>query len=214
MSPSGVRGKFITVEGQDGAGKTTNLGQIERVIRASGYEVLRTREPGGTPLGDTIRGLVLHGGNLDIDPMAELLLIFAARAQHLNAVIRPALTAGMWVVCDRFTDATYAYQGGGRGMDVGVIGEIEQSVQQDLRPNLTLLFDVDIATGAERAGERSGHDRFESEEAAFKGRVRDAYLARARAEPDRIRVIDAVGSLDRVQGAVESIMREYIDSLR
>lgn len=205
------RGRFITVEGQDGAGKTTNLEEIERLVLASGREVLRTREPGGTPLGDEIRGLVLHRRDLQIEPMAELLLIFAARAQHLATVIRPALAAGTWVVCDRFTDATYAYQGGGRGVDFAVIAELEQRVQGDLRPDLTLLLDVDIATGAKRAG---GEDRFESEEAEFKARVRQAYLARARAEPHRIKVVDAARSLDLVEQEVESILRRYMESVR
>ena len=205
---TGKRGRFLTVEGQDGAGKTTNLDRIEHIVRAAGHEVVRTREPGGTPLGDEIRRLVLHRGDLDIEPMAELLLIFAARAQHLGAVIRPALSAGVWVVCDRFTDATYAYQGGGRGVDPSAIAELEQRIQGDLRPDLTLLLDVDIATGALRA---AGHDRFESEEKAFKHRVREAYLARARIEPGRVRVVDAGRSLARVEKEVESILRQFID---
>jgi len=207
------RGRFITVEGQDGAGKTTNLDQIEDIVRNAGYEVVRTREPGGTPLGDEIRALILHRGDLEIAAMAELLLIFAARAQHLAVVIRPALAAGAWVICDRFTDATYAYQGGGSGVDMAAIAELEQRVQGSLRPDLTLLFDVDIATGALRANGRGEQDRFESEEHAFKDRVRQVYMARARTEPDRIRVIDASRSLDRVGREVETIMHQYITSL-
>lgn len=206
------RGRFITVEGQDGAGKTTNLDRIERLIRAAGHEVRRTREPGGTALGEDIRRLVLHRSDLEIEPMTELLLIFAARAQHLAVVIQPALSAGTWVVCDRFTDATYAYQGGGRGVDFEVIADLEQRIQGDLRPDLTLLFDVDIETGARRAGRRGSGDRFESEEAAFKDRVRDAYLARARAEPRRVRVVNATRSLDSVEEEVESIVLKYIES--
>ena len=209
---AGSRGKFITVEGQDGAGKTTNLDRIERLVRGSGRQVLRTREPGGTDLGNEIRRLVLHGKDLQIDAMAELLLIFAARAQHLSEVIIPALDAGVWIVCDRFTDATYAYQGGGRGVDAAVIAELEQRVQGDLRPDLTLLFDVDIATGEMRAGERGERDRFESEAAAFKQRVRQVYLARAKAEPKRIRIIDAARSLQEVEQEVESVLRDFIDS--
>ena len=209
--PMGERGRFITVEGQDGAGKTTNLERIERLVRSAGYEVLRTREPGGTALGDEIRRLVLHRRDLQIDEMAELLLIFAARAQHLAAVIRPALAAGTWVVCDRFTDATYAYQGGGRGIDFAVIAELEQRVQGDLRPDLTFLLDVDTDTGAKRA---SGEDRFESQEAGFKEGVRQAYLARARAEPRRVKVVDAARALALVEEEVESILRQYIDSLK
>jgi dTMP kinase len=208
----GQRGKFITVEGQDGAGKTTHLDLIGHMVRAAGHEVLRTREPGGTPLGDEVRELVLHHRDLDINPMAELLLIFAARAQHLATVIRPALTAGTWVVCDRFTDATYAYQGGGRGVDPAAIGELEQRVQGNLRPDLTLLFDVDIETGARRAGRHGGRDRFESEQASFKERVREVYLARARAEPGRIRVVDAARALSQVKEEVQSLVLEYLDA--
>lgn len=207
---SSRRGRFITVEGQDGAGKTTNLDRIERIVRAAGYRVVRTREPGGTPLGDEIRQLVLHRGDLAMDAMAELLLIFAARAQHLSAVIRPALAAGTWVLCDRFTDATYAYQGGGRGVDERRIAELEQSVQGDLRPDLTLLFDIDSATGAERADGRGDQDRFESEEESFRNRIRQTYLSRARSEPDRVRVVDASRDLGRVGQEVELIMNQYM----
>lgn len=210
---SSQRGRFITVEGQDGAGKTTNLDRIERVVRGAGLAVRRTREPGGTPLGDEVRRLVLHRGDVEIDAMAELLLIFAARAQHLSGVIRPALAAGTWVLCDRFTDATYAYQGGGRGVDPAAIAELERRVQGPVTPDLTLLFDVDCATGARRANGRGGGDRFESEEAAFKNRVRQAYLSRARSEPGRIRVVDASRSLDRVGREVESIVKQYIEAL-
>jgi dTMP kinase len=207
------RGKFITVEGQDGAGKTTNLDRIEHIVHGAGYPVVRTREPGGTPLGDEIRSLVLHRPELAIDAMAELLLIFAARAQHLSAVIQPALAAGAWVLCDRFTDATYAYQGGGRGVDTAAIAELERRVQGDLRPDLTLLFDVDAATGAMRANDRSGPDRFESEEEAFKIGVREVYLARARAEPGRIHLVDASQSLERVGREVEAIINQYIEAM-
>lgn len=212
MTPAIEPGKFITVEGQDGAGKTTNLARIEELIRAAGYDVVRTREPGGTPLGDAVRELVLHRGDVPIDPMAELLLIFAARAQHLATVIRPALASGRWVVCDRFTDATYAYQGGGRGVESDLIAELEKRVQGRLRPDLTVLFDVDIATGMQRAGLGGTPDRFESEEAVFKNCVRQTYLARARANPDRIRIVDAEQTLEQVSREVESVMRRYIDS--
>lgn len=209
-SSSDKRGRFITVEGQDGAGKTTNLDRMERMVRDAGYRVIRTREPGGTPLGEEIRELVLHRGDLAIDAMAELLLIFASRAQHLGAVIRPALEAGTWVLCDRFTDATYAYQGGGRGVDERRIAALEQSVQGDLRPDLTLLFDVDSATGARRADRRSDQDRFESEEETFRNRIREAYLSRARSEPERVRVIDASRDLDEVGAEVARIMNDYM----
>lgn len=208
----GNRGRFITVEGQDGAGKTTNLDRIERIVRGAGHEVVRTREPGGTPLGDEVRRLVLHRGDVEIDAMAELLLIFAARAQHLSAVIRPALAAGVWVLCDRFTDATYAYQGGGRGVEAAAIAELEQRVQGDLRPDLTLLFDVDCATGARRANDRGGGDRFEAEEEAFRNKVRQVYLSRARSQPARIRVIDASRSLEQVGHEVEAVVNQYIEA--
>lgn len=212
-STSGKRGRFITVEGQDGAGKTTNLDRVEQIVRQAGHEVVRTREPGGTPLGDELRKLVLHRGDLEIEATAELLLIFAARAQHLSSVIRPALAAGAWVVCDRFTDATYAYQGGGRGVETATIAELEQLVQGDFRPDLTLLFDVDSATGARRASNRGGPDRFESEQETFRNNVRQAYLRRARAETGRIRIVDASHSLDRVGEEVAAIMKHYIESL-
>lgn len=209
-SSSDKRGRFITVEGQDGAGKTTNLDRMERMVRDAGYRVVRTREPGGTPLGEEIRELVLHRGDLAMNAMGELLLIFASRAQHLGAVIRPALEAGTWVLCDRFTDATYAYQGGGRGVDYGCIAQLEQNVQGDLRPDLTLLFDVDSAIGARRADGRSEQDRFESEEQAFRNRIREAYLGRARSEPERVKVIDASRDLDEVGHEVKRIMNDYL----
>lgn len=202
-----MTGRFITVEGPDGAGKTTNLDRMERIVRDAGFTVVRTREPGGTPLGDEIRNLVLHGHGPEIDATAELLLIFAARAQHLSSVIRPALAAGYWVVCDRFTDATYAYQGGGRGVDSSAIADLEQLVQGALRPDLTLLFDIDSATGAMRA---TGRDRFESEAETFRDKVRQAYLSRARAEPERVHIVNAARSLDQVGREVESIMNRFI----
>lgn len=210
---SSGRGRFLTLEGQDGAGKTTNLNQIERVVTQAGYDLLRTREPGGTALGDDIRRLVLHGDELNIDPMAELLLIFAARAQHLTEVIKPALAAGTWVLCDRFTDATYAYQGGGRGIDEALIGQLETTVQGDLRPDLTLLLDVEIETGAARSGTSGEPDRFESEATAFRTRVREAYLKRAESDPQRFRVIDAERSLDEVRRQIEDTVLQFIGAL-
>jgi len=208
------RGRFITLEGQDGAGKTTNLDQIERLVSRAGYRLLRTREPGGTALGDEIRRLVLHGGELDIGAMAELLLIFAARAQHLSEVIEPALASGTWVLCDRFTDATYAYQGGGRGLDGALIGQLETAVQGDLRPDLTLLLDVNIDTGAARTDTTGRPDRFESQASGFRARVREAYLERARSDPDRVRVIDAERSLQEVGRQIEEIVRDFIDTVK
>jgi len=205
-----TRGRFITVEGQDGAGKTTNLEAIETFARQAGYEVLRTREPGGTRLGDALRELVLHRSDVEVGAVAELLMIFAARAQHLDEVIRPALAGGAWVVCDRFTDATYAYQGGGRGVDEAMIAELERSVQGTLRPDLTLLFDVDTATGLSRVVNGGDRDRFESQADDFRSRVRETYLTRARAEPGRIRIIDAGRPLDDVAAQVASVMKQFV----
>ena len=199
-----VKGKFITVEGQDGAGKTTSLEFIHHELQRSGRDVLLTREPGGTALGERLRELILDGHDLNIDAMAELLLIFAARAQHLAETIVPALDSGQWVLCDRFTDATYAYQGGGRDLPGSYVQTLENLVQGELRPDLTLLLDVDLDTGARRAGQRCGDpDRFESEEIAFKRKVRQVYLDLARQHPDRIVVIDATAELEQVQQQIQ-----------
>jgi dTMP kinase len=189
-------GRFITLEGVDGAGKSTHLGFVADWVRAQGREVVVTREPGGTPLGETLRELLLHR---DMDPDTELLLMFAARQEHLATLILPALARGAWVVSDRFTDASYAYQCGGRGISAARIAALETWVQQGFQPNLTLLFDVppDVAE-ARRSAARTA-DRFEREADTFFGRVRDAYLARAQAEPDRIRVLDARQSIDALQ---------------
>lgn len=200
-----VRGAFITVEGADGAGKTTHLDFIERHLRAGGHAVVRSREPGGTALGEKLRGVLLGGdgggdGVPAIGARAELLLLFAARAQHLDEVIAPALAAGKWVLCDRFTDATYAYQGGGRGLDARVIGELEDWTHGNLQPDLTLLLDVPVAVAQARAERRgAAADRFERESAAFKQAVRDAYLTRAAQFPQRIKRIDAAAGLAEVQ---------------
>ena len=194
-----MTGKFITVEGIEGVGKTTNIGFIQQQLQAAGREVVLTREPGGTPLGESIRGLLLDPAFTGMDSTCELQLMFAARAEHLARVIRPALEQGKWVLCDRFTDATYAYQGGGRGIDTGVIARLETLVQGDFRPDLVLLLDVPVAVGLARAGNRSDPDRFEQEQVEFFERVRQVYLDRANAEPDRYRVIDAARPLVNVQ---------------
>jgi dTMP kinase len=194
-----VSGKFITVEGIEGVGKTTNMAFVEQTLRAAGYEVVVTREPGGTALGEAIRGLLLDPQYTGMDPVCELQLMFAARAEHLAKVIRPALAQGQWVLCDRFTDATYAYQGGGRGIDTGIIARLETLVQGDFRPDLTLLLDVPVEVGLARASERSTPDRFEQEKVDFFERVRQAYLQMAAAAVDRYRIIDASRSLDVVQ---------------
>ncbi len=194
-----MKGKFITVEGIEGVGKTTNIAFLHKLISGTGKEVVLTREPGGTPLGEAIRGLLLDPQYTGMNADCELQLMFAARAEHLDKVVWPAMEAGHWVLCDRFTDATYAYQGGGRGIDVERIARLEQWVQRDFRPDLTLLLDVPVEIGLERAGNRGALDRFEQEEVAFFERVRQAYLEMARTHDGRYRVIDASQPLEAVQ---------------
>jgi dTMP kinase len=194
-----MKGKFITVEGIEGVGKSTNMDFIHQQLLASGRKVVVTREPGGTPLGEAIRGLLLDPGYKGMDPVCELQLMFAARAEHLARVIRPALENGQWVLCDRFTDATYAYQGGGRGIDSNVIARLEELVQGDFRPDLTLLLDVPVEVGLSRAGKRGALDRFEQEQVGFFERVRNCYLVMAKQHAERYRVIDASLPLEQVQ---------------
>ena len=192
--------KFITLEGGEGVGKTTNLEVIEEFLSRRKVRFVRTREPGGTSVGEAIRGLLL--GFEDTEAETELLLVFAARAQHVKQVIRPALAAGTWVVSDRFTDASYAYQGGGRGLDPCVIAFLEDWVQDGLQPDLTLLLDAPADVGMERARSRGQSDRFESETPAFFERVREAYLERAARHQDRIRRIDASRPLAAVRADI------------
>ena len=192
-------GKFITLEGGEGVGKSTNLRFITEWLERQGIEFVQTREPGGTPLAEQLRTLLLEKREESVDPTAELLMVFAARAQHLNQVIKPALADGKWVICDRFTDATYAYQGGGRGLDRAMIGELEQLVQGDLRPDRVLLLDLDPKIGLQRAAATGEADRFESEQAGFFRKVRAAYRERAEAAPDRYALIDASLPLQDVQ---------------
>ena len=194
-----MTGKFITVEGIEGVGKTTNIDFIHQQLLAAGRDVVVTREPGGTPLGEAIRGLLLDPAYTGMDSTCELQLMFAARAEHLARVIRPALENGQWVLCDRFTDATYAYQGGGRGIDTGVIARLEALVQGDFRPDITLLLDVPVEIGLSRAGKRGQLDRFEQEQVEFFERVRSSYLAMAAQYGERYRVIDAGLPLEQVQ---------------
>lgn len=207
-------GRFITVEGGEGVGKTTNLAFIAQTLRDAGIEVVMTREPGGTPLAEQIRGLLLAPREEPMHADAELLLVFAARAQHLQSVVLPALAAGRWVLCDRFTDATYAYQGGGRGLSMHRIAELEQIVQGALRPDLTLLLDIEVAAGMARAGARSAPDRFEQEQHDFFERVRRCYRARAAAEPARFRTIDASGALEEVQQQLTQVLTEAVRTWR
>jgi len=191
-----VRGKFITLEGVDGAGKSTHLDFIAGWLRQSGHEVVVTREPGGTPLGESLRDLLL---NRDMDADTELLLMFAARQAHLSQLILPSLARGAWVVSDRFTDASYAYQCGGRGIAQARVEALETWVQQGFQPDLTLLFDVRAEVAAARRGAARIADRFEQQASAFFERVQAAYLARAEADPWRIRVVDASPAIPFIQ---------------
>ena len=186
------RGRFISIEGIEGAGKSTAARSLQDELTRRGLAVLLTREPGGTPLAEALRDLLLRTGIERISPTAETLMMFAARSLHVENQIRPALAAGSWVVCDRFTDATYAYQGRARGVSHELIGQLADAVHGDLWPDRTLLFDIDVTLGLERARSRKGGpDRFESERREFFEGVRAAYLERARRDPQRIRVIDA-----------------------
>lgn len=207
-----MQARFITLEGGEGVGKTTNLAFIERYLQSHGVEVTRTREPGGTPLGENVRSLLLDSAH--VDSRAELLLVFAARAQHIAEIIRPALDAGHWVISDRFTDASYAYQGGGRGIETSVIGFLEHWVQQELQPDLTLLLDSPLDVGMARARGRGNVDRFESEQEAFLERVRQVYLDRAAAQPQRIKRVDASGSLEDVQVELARHLDQLLESSR
>lgn len=204
-----ARGKFITVEGIDGAGKSSHLAQLAVLVREAGFEEVVTREPGGTPLGEKVRAIVLAE---TMDPQAEALLMFAARREHVVRVIEPALLAGRWVISDRFSDATYAYQCGGRGLAPEVLAALESVVHPGLQPDATFLFDVDPAIAAERSRVRSsGPDKFEREHAEFFRRVREAYLERARATPKRFHVIDAAGSMVEVR---ERVLKAFARAFR
>lgn len=209
-----MSGLFITLEGPEGAGKSTNREYLAEHLRAQGLDVLLTREPGGTPLAERIRELLLAPSDETMDADTELLLVFAARAQHLAQVIRPALARGAIVLCDRFTDATYAYQGGGRGLSVERIATLEQFVQGGLRPDLTLVFDLPVEVGLSRAAARGRLDRFEQEGQAFFQAVRQAYLARAAADPERYRLVDAAQPLAQVQRALDVLLPQILERCR
>jgi dTMP kinase len=204
------RGLFITLEGAEGAGKSTSLPFVRDWLQQAGCKVLVTREPGGTELGERVREILLHGREIEISGETEILLLFAARAEHLAKFIRPALAAGTTVLCDRFTDATYAYQGGGRGVALERIAQLETWVQGDLRPDMTLLFDVPVEVGLERANRRSRPDRFEREDIAFFERVRRTYLERAAREPQRVRVIDARPPVPEVERQIAAVLQEVV----
>lgn len=206
-----MTGLFITLEGPEGAGKSTNREFLAQQLRQLGREVVLTREPGGTPLAEQIRELLLASSDEPMCSDTELLLVFAARAQHLHQVIRPALARGALVLCDRFTDATYAYQGGGRGLSRQRIAQLETFVQGDLRPDLTLIFDLPVEIGLSRAAARGRLDRFEQEGMKFFESVRSAYLDRAMQAPERYRVIDASMPLDDVQRALLALIPELTE---
>ena len=205
-----TQARFITVEGIEGAGKSTCLSLIQECIRQHGWTLEVTREPGGTQLGEALRELLLGHRHEGMADNTELLLMFAARAEHLHAKIIPALSSGSWVLCDRFTDATYAYQGYGRGIELERIAVLEQWVQGERRPDLTLLMDLPVEMGLERAGRRSEPDRFERQTLAFFERVRNGYLNLAQAEPRRFRVIDASQSLHEVSEQVSAVIHAFL----
>jgi dTMP kinase len=201
------RGKFISIEGIEGVGKSTNVAHLTGILEERGHKVLTTREPGGTPMAERIRELLIEHGDEPMPEIAELLLMFASRALHVSNVIQPALAAGTWVVCDRFTDASRAYQGGGRGIPLDDINQLARWVMGDLKPDLTILLDAPVETGMSRAGQRGDPDRFEVERNDFFGRVRDAYLQLAAAEPERFVIVDATQELESVQNDITQIIK-------
>jgi len=205
------RGKFITIEGGEGVGKSTNIEFVRASLSAQGIECLVTREPGGTPLAEEIREVLIKNRDEKVVSETELLLMFAARAQHLNQLILPALAQGKWVISDRFTDATYAYQSGGRGVPAEKVALLETFVQGDLRPDLTLLLDAPIDVGMSRARSRGKLDRFEEEQSSFFNRVRDNYLSRAAEQPQRFKIINAAQDLPSVQQDILALLKSLKD---
>ena len=212
MSALPLHPRFVSLEGGEGAGKTTVLAALRAALEAGGREVVVTREPGGTPLAEKIRALLLQPGDEAVAADTELLLMFAARAQHVRTTVLPALGRGAWVLCDRFTDSSYAYQGGGRGLDADFIEALERRVV-GIRPGLTLLLDLDVAQGRERIQGRDPRpDRIERERAAFFERVRTTFLARAAAEPQRFRVVDASRAVDQVVADAVAALRTFAEA--
>ena len=209
-----MSGLFITLEGPEGAGKSTNRDYLATRLREQGIDVLLTREPGGTPLAERVRELLLAPSEEPMAADTELLLVFAARAQHLAQVIRPALACGAVVLCDRFTDATYAYQGGGRGLSEARIEVLENFVQDSLRPDLTLVFDLPVEVGLARAAARGRLDRFEQEGQPFFEAVRQTYLRRAALQPQRYYILDAAQSLAGVQQALDNLLPQLLERVR
>lgn len=204
-----VRGKFITVEGSEGVGKSTNVEFLAAAIREQGFAVICTREPGGTPIAERIRQILLEHGEEPLPDIAELLLFFASRSLHICNKIRPALEAGKWVICDRFTDASRAYQGSGRGLDMQRINLLADWVQDDLQPDLTLLLDAPAEVGMQRAVQRGATDRLESEQISFYERVRTGYLELADAHPERFVVVDAARALVQVQASIGAVLEQF-----
>jgi dTMP kinase len=212
------RGKFINIEGLDGCGKSTQLEKLAEVLRRDGVQLVVTREPGGTTTGDKIRSLLLSSGTAGLSPHAELALMFASRAQHIQEVVQPALAAGKTVLCDRFTDSTEAYQGGGRKLGSEPVLELHRILCGNLQPDLTILMDSDVAASVERARRRNkakasdagDENRFEQESRAFFGRVRNAYLAIARREPQRVVRVDARGSADETHAQIVDLVRRRL----
>jgi dTMP kinase len=202
------KGKFITIEGSEGSGKSTNINFIQDFLKQKNIPFILTREPGGTPIAEKIRDLLLDKANTSLCDDAELLLMFAARAQHLNELIIPALESGKWVISDRFTDASYAYQGGGRGLSWQKIAQLEQWVQGDLRPDATILLDIPVDKGMERVRERGETDRFEQEQLSFFKRIRDAYLKLAQENPERFYIIDTLPAIEEVHQQLHQVMEQ------
>ena len=207
-----MAGQFISVEGIEGVGKSSNMAVLVETLRAAGIDVLTTREPGGTPLAESIRDMLVRPGEEKISDISELLLIFAARSQNVRNVIRPALDDGQWVVSDRFTDSSRAYQGGGRGLSMQTIDKLANWVHPETWPDLTLLLDAPVETGMRRAGARGAPDRFEQEQHDFFARVRDCYLDLAANEPHRFVVVDATRDLDTVNAEVAQIASRFLNS--
>ena len=203
-----MKAKFITIEGGEGAGKSTMMDKLAGWLNSRGHEVLRTREPGGTVLAEKIRAILLDDQHGELSALAELLLVFASRAQHLEEMIRPALARGNTVLCDRFTDASWAYQGGGRQMPDKWITALEQMVHGDLQPDLTLLLDLPVEQGLQRATQRGEADRFEQESIMFFERVRQTYRARAQSDQKRFVIIDASGDVNQVWSQIESMLEQ------
>ena len=205
-----MRGRFITVEGVEGVGKSTNIAFIQSILDGKGIPFLATREPGGTELGEGIRKLLLDKGQHGMTAMTELLLMFAARVQHVEQVIKPALAAGQWVICDRFTDSSYAYQGGGRELPIELITSLEKLAINDFRPDCTFILDMPVETGLSRAENVGEKDRFESEQVEFFNRVREVFITRAE-KNKRFHIVNAAQALEKVQAKIREVLVPLID---